>query len=309
MADGSLASAVALPEPDDRPQSPEESRLKRRNSSVADPDYKRRRLSSPGERRRASPDAELKEGRQESDRQTDRRAGRRAGREEERRRGQRLFGALLGTLSQTSTVAAQKRRADIEKRQRDKLRLQEEEYDELKKKKKAELLGARQKEHRIYERESMRVRHSNMLAMAHCLKTKTKPVLYYKPWQLQREEEEIIQEQIDEAEATIARETAEFEARHPPEEEAQSKESVPPEKERADVTQTEANQPADAVPETSNAPEPEPNDANQSEATHSDTVASIHDPNLADHNTEDAHRDGEDDGGEMVEDNEDTVMY
>lgn len=79
----------------------------------------------------------------------------RPGREEERKRGQRLFGALLGTLSQSSNSAAQKRRADIEKRQQDKLKVQAEEYDELKKRRKERRDAIRRREKPFYEREAV----------------------------------------------------------------------------------------------------------------------------------------------------------
>lgn len=131
--------------------------LKRRNSSIADidTDTKRRRLSAQDEQgdsttshRPTSPDpAEQRPARRES-RQV-------KGRDEERKRGQRLFGALLGTLSQTPSAAAQRRRADIERKQQDKLKLQEEEYGELKKKKREEREAIRRKEQRYYEEESV----------------------------------------------------------------------------------------------------------------------------------------------------------
>ena len=150
-----LASAVVLPEQDNLPPSPDAG-LKRRNSVVeADSESKRRRLSShqdhtgdrsPTERKQSSPS--------EAERKPERRPGR-GGREEERKRGQRLFGALLGTLSQSSNSAAQKRRADIERRQQDKLKLQDEEYGELKKKRREERIAIRKKEQRLYEEESV----------------------------------------------------------------------------------------------------------------------------------------------------------
>lgn len=90
-----------------------------------------------------------------AERRPERRPGRQNSGAEERKRGQRLFGALLGTLSQSSSTAAQKRRADIEKRQQDKLKLQDEEYDELKRKKREELTQVRRKEQRVYDRESV----------------------------------------------------------------------------------------------------------------------------------------------------------
>jgi len=113
---------------------------------------------------------------------------------EERRRGQRLFGALLGTLSQSSTTAAQKRRADIEKKQQAKLKLQAEEFDQKQKERLDELMKIRRREQKKFDEQSvselrlpesewlltlaqMRIRHSNLLAMAHFLQTKTEPRL------------------------------------------------------------------------------------------------------------------------------------
>lgn len=224
-----LASAVSVPDQETVSSLPAEPTLKRK-SSITDPDAKRRRLSSlshasndvdanshekentesgPNEQERRSsvgveiteaeaatekPGPEKDQGRE----QKQRRGGRR---DEERKRGQRLFGALLGTLSQSSNSTAQKRRADIERRQQDKLKLQDEEYDELKKKRREERLVIRKKEQKLYEEEAvgfffffpiggavygiltdvyffqMRTRHSNLLAMARFLKTRTEPVL------------------------------------------------------------------------------------------------------------------------------------
>lgn len=146
-----LASAVAVPEQDALRQSPEIP-TKRRQSSISEHDTKRRRLSaqdneSPqSQRRRSSPAP--------AEQPTERRPAR-SGREEERKRGQRLFGALLGTLSQSSNSAAQKRRADIEKKQRDKLKVQAEEYGELKKRRKERREAIRRREKPFYEREAV----------------------------------------------------------------------------------------------------------------------------------------------------------
>ena len=179
-----LASAVSVPDPEPASSSPPESNLKRRKPSITDPDTKRRRLSShsnysnrekvrespdlgsiPDFRRRSStgaakPVSPGKEGGQKDDREpssattttTSRKVGRR---DEERKRGQRLFGGLLGTLSQGSNSTAQRRRADIERRQQDKLKLQDEEYDGLKKKRRDERVAIRKKEQRIYGEESV----------------------------------------------------------------------------------------------------------------------------------------------------------
>ena len=84
-----------------------------------------------------------------------RRPGRKAGADEERKRGQRLFGALLGTLSQSSTTAAQRRRADIERKQQDKLKEQDAEYGENKKRRYEELMAARRREQKVYDRQAV----------------------------------------------------------------------------------------------------------------------------------------------------------
>ncbi|OJJ37623.1 hypothetical protein ASPWEDRAFT_171092 [Aspergillus wentii DTO 134E9] len=314
MAEG-LASAVALPDQETLIPSPEAG-LKRRKSSTTDADSKRRRLSShhederpqsPQDRRPSSPAPE--------ERKVERRPVR--GREEERKRGQRLFGGLLGTLSQGSNSAAQRRRADIERRQQDKLKLQDEEYGELKKKRRDERVATRKKDQRLYEEESMRTRHSNLVAMAHFLKTKTKPVLYYKPWQLTHRDEDVIQDQIDEAEATVARETADFEERHPSPTEEESKEQ----KER---TQSEVVAEQDPAPLPDKEPK-EPKEETANDAAGTTNAETDHDKGheiiagtdgTADrqdaapvNDQPDAHRAAEDDGGEVVEDQEDTVIY
>lgn len=75
---------------------------------------------------------------------------------EERKRGQRLFGALLGTLSQSSSSTAQKRRSDIDQKQQAKLRLQAKEHDEKKKQKLDALIEVRRKEQIKYDKQSVR---------------------------------------------------------------------------------------------------------------------------------------------------------
>jgi hypothetical protein len=66
-----------------------------------------------------------------------------------------LFGSLLGTLSQAPSTAAQQRRADIERKQQAKLKSQEAEYDEGRRKKLEDLATARRKEQRVYERSAV----------------------------------------------------------------------------------------------------------------------------------------------------------
>ncbi|OQE27581.1 hypothetical protein PENSTE_c004G04089 [Penicillium steckii] len=327
MSDGTLASAVALPEQDISNQS-QEFTAKRRNSSIPDNDSKRRRLSADGN---VSPHSERHQPSQsptaERERPGNRRPAQRTGREDERKRGQRLFGGLLGTLSQSSTSAAQKRRADIEKRQQDKLKNQAEEYDGLRSRRKELREAIRRKETPFYEREAMQTRHSNMIAAAHFLKTRTEPVLCYKPWQLRTRDEEIIADQIREAEAKVSQEVAEFEARYPPEAFVYQ---APPELEnRQSAEQRESQQmeqpPLDGENQEATESKEEDTSAIQEDATvqeASGTTTEIKDtqppsgPSNADAQTTqtaqevvEASRAADDDGGEVVEDNEDTVIY
>lgn len=129
---------------------------------------------------------------------------------EERKRGQRLFGALLGTLSQSSSSTAQKRRTDIEKKQQAKLKLQAEEQDEKKKLKLEALLVVRRREQKKFDKQSMQIRHSNMLAQAHFLQTRAEPRLYYKPWELLPGDEEKIKAQVEEAEESVGKEAKQW---------------------------------------------------------------------------------------------------
>ncbi|KAJ5184246.1 hypothetical protein N7492_001862 [Penicillium capsulatum] len=324
MSDGTLASAVAVPDQDHLRQSPEFP-AKRRKSSGSEYEPKRRRLSAQDElsphsrRRRPLSPAPAPE------RPAERRPAR-SGRDEDRKRGQRLFGALLGTLSQKSNPAAQQRRADIEKKQQDKLRSQADEYDELRKRRRERRETIRRKEKPFFEREAMHTRHSNMVAMAHFLKTRTEPILYYKPWQWRAGDEAVIHEQIEDAEATVARETAEFEARYPPEafvrEDLEPLSSLIDDQAAATKRHESAGEPESTLDtlETS-APTTNPHEvqdsaqpteasappANEVEPAKAETVASGAD--TMEHEQADAHRAAEDDGGEVVEDNEDTVIY
>jgi hypothetical protein len=231
-----IASAVVLPEE----PSPSSNPAKRRFSNSADEQSKRPRLSD-------SDDQEPQTTATSNGNGDGERPNRRlSGQQEERKRGQRLFGNLLGTLSQSSSSAAQRRRVDIEKKQQEKLKLQAEGYNEKRKEDLGRLNEIRIKEQAKYDEQSvgsssvlhrhfltaqqMRIRHSNMLAMAHSLQTKTSPILvgnssmrrirqsslslqYYKPWELRPAEETTIKDRIRDTGDVIDGELDEFEQR------------------------------------------------------------------------------------------------
>ncbi|KAJ5313391.1 uncharacterized protein N7443_000275 [Penicillium atrosanguineum] len=315
MSEGTLASAVAIPEQDSLRQSPELP-AKRRKSSVTEHDPKRRRLSAQDDGSPQSQTRRLSSPAQEPEQPAEKRPTGR-GREDERKRGQRLFGGLLGTLSQSSNPAAQKRRADIEKRQQDKLKSQDSEHDGQKQRHKDRRDAIRRKEKPFYEREAIQTRHSNLVAMAHFLKTKTEPALYYKPWQLRSGDEAVIQEQIEDAKATVTREVAEFEARYPPE--AFVRQDLEPVSTEEPTQRNTSEQQPESNSEQPSAPEPQVESNHQETTedtvgaqgnTEQDVEAMTEAPtNGADGAAQEQPDGHHDDGGEVVEDNEDTVIY
>ena len=114
---------------------------------------------------------------------------------EERKRGQRLFGGLLSTLSQTTPNGQQKRRLEIERRQAEKAQQQKHDDEVRRAEKLANLKKIRKVEQVKWDEQSvstigghmmgavliggvqMRIRHSNMLAVANFLCTKSEPKL------------------------------------------------------------------------------------------------------------------------------------
>ncbi|KAM5446480.1 hypothetical protein MaudCBS49596_006592 [Microsporum audouinii] len=220
MAESSIASAVAFPEP---PQYPSSDTPKRRQSTSSENGSKRRRLSADGASENAA-EAEAPSNTSNTQRANSSADGKAAnqhklGKEEERKRGRRLFGALLGTLSQSSSSPAQRKRSEIDKKQQAKLKLQDKEYNELTKKKYEDIMAARRKDQILYDDQSLEIRHSNMLAMAHFLRTKAEPPLYYRPWYLRPQDEARIQDQIAEAKTNIEKEKANMNQRVRPQHE------------------------------------------------------------------------------------------
>ncbi|MCJ1247998.1 hypothetical protein MMC30_005213 [Trapelia coarctata] len=297
MAEGQLlvASAVILPDTTEQVSPPLSS--KRRQSSVSEIDSKRPRLSKESSLDQADgrspPPAKPKRNpKQDESRKL-----------EERKRGKRLFGALLGTLAQSSSSTAQKRRLDIEKKQQAKLKQQAEEHDELKKQRLDALMEIRRQEQKKYNKQSMQIRHSNLLATAHFLQTKAEPKLYYKPCDLLSDDEAKIKSQIEAAETTVERETAEFKAQDP--------EAIKTlRQQEAKVSMDLVDHPSqdlETVGQVTNAEGP--NDPLQdSNANHLSTLPVEH--TVESSATSDVSKDHVDDGGEvLMEGEEDTVIY
>ncbi|KAG9237220.1 pinin/SDK/memA/ protein conserved region-domain-containing protein [Amylocarpus encephaloides] len=286
---GPISSAVVLPDPD--PETTKSPRTKRRQSFEFDESSKRPRFSESSEASpsalQASPKLKLEDetpGEKPANPAPDRR---KSSLQEEKKRGQRLFGGLLSTLSQSAPNGPQKRRHEIEKRQQEKAKLQKAEDESRRARKREDLAVTRKAEQIKFDEASMRTRHTNVLAMAHSLKTKTEPKLYYKPWELLPREEEIIRQQIKDAEALVRREEEEFAERHP--DRPKKKSSII---EKANVTSTE----------TVGKPQSKSPSVSKTFDTHDTPVHITQEP--------DAKQSLEEQNGEVVvENDEDTVIY
>lgn len=146
-----ISSAVIVPEPEDL--SPTSHLQKRRQSSELYSDSSKRprlesQLHKDADGYTVAPSATSPPRRKPSI------TG--SGAVEERKRGQRLFGALLGTLSQSSTSTAQRRRADIEKKQLGKLQQRDEELEDEIRRKREKLDAVRRKEEKVWEEQSVK---------------------------------------------------------------------------------------------------------------------------------------------------------
>lgn len=202
-----VASAVVLPDatpssPNRRSptpsQTPPETRTgtKRRQSSASHDSPKRQRLSpTPDRSRREEHAAPARERRP-------------AKPIDEKKRTQRLFGGLLGGLGQTRSANPQaaKRRAEQEERRRQK----EQELSERQTERLEILNIARRKEQRRVDEANIRVKHENMKAMSNFLTTTTEPKLYFKPWELLPEQEDLINRQREDVDVQIDQELDDF---------------------------------------------------------------------------------------------------
>jgi hypothetical protein len=167
----------------------------------------------------------------------------------------------------------------------------------------------------------MQIRHSNLLATAHFLRTKAEPKLvsaaivlgmqfliyeqYYKPWNRLPEEEAEIKRQIEEAEATVEKETAAYKAK-----ESETAGNVSVQESETTSKASGATQSLETVGPITNAgpsnSAEEPNTNQTSSITHNNSVEASKKIEVP----EEVHKDHVDDGGEVVvEGDEDTVIY
>ncbi|KND95143.1 hypothetical protein TOPH_00563, partial [Tolypocladium ophioglossoides CBS 100239] len=215
--------------------------------------------------------------------------------QEEKKRGKRLFGGLLSTLSQTSTTSSQqKRRLEIERRQKEKMQQQTAEDDRQRSDKRAALDKIRMEQQITWEEQVMRNKHAKELKLAQFLRTRSKPELYYLRWKPTSREEDMIDDQIRDTKAGIARELEDFKSRR-----ERHLSRYGPRRE-SDASPTE--QPPVPAPKPEASPPPRP------AANH--PAGSEQQPMAAHRDHDDPHDDPHDDSGDiLVEAEEDMVIY
>ncbi|KAL1854323.1 hypothetical protein Daus18300_011509 [Diaporthe australafricana] len=283
--------AVDIPSSPEQRRRPSESRRHDDRSPISPPD---RRGSEAGRRLSSSHGVDRDRERRESYSQ------------EEKKRGRRLFGGLLSTLSQTTANSHQKRRLEIEKKQQEKASKQKTEDDKRRVEKLEKLDKIRRIEQVRFDEQVMRTRHSNMLAMAHSLRTRSEPKLYYRPWELTEEQENTIKYQIRDAEDEIAEELRQFKRRK--------------EQRLGELGALAPPAPSEVDPTDGEQAEERSNLAAQDEPVTNDAAATNHDRHDHAHSHAHAQSPGpapapknsqhdEKDHDEMVEAEEDTVIY
>ncbi|KAK4978446.1 hypothetical protein LTR66_010579 [Elasticomyces elasticus] len=301
MATPTLASAFAFPEPDSPPvPEPRGLRSKRRQSSVDLPNgSKRPRLSS------LSRDLQQAENQAELEARRDRAA---SGAMEERKRGQRLFGALLNTLSQAG-ASTQKRR-DVDSKQAEYLRKQKEQDDLSRKIQYEQLMAVRRREQWKVDEQNMRTRHSNMRYKAHFLMTTAEPKLHYKPWRLTEDQEDHLVDQLLEVETLIEREREEFQEMRKRERSPSEAKSLSRHMKTASTNGDEhlQQQNAAASPNAVGQELPAEAPVTQNENENTD-VAHPSSESTNEHGVSEKKMEPQDDAGDMIEAEEDTVIY
>ncbi|EGY15078.1 hypothetical protein VD0002_g2176 [Verticillium dahliae] len=235
--------------------------------------------------------------------------GRRANatsKDEEKKRGKRLFGGLLGTLNQSGGGAQLKRRREIEQRQQERVQRQKLEAEKRSAERLSRITQVRRAEQINFEEKVMKTRHANLLARAHSLQTKSEPRIYYQPWKFTRAQDDILDDQIADAKATIAREVEEFALRRNQHDRAHGHR-------RLSTSQYDKKEPDAAA---RSAPPPAPSTV-PSDVTGSASAAvtlpvpaeATNEPSVAKSvPMHDAHQQDEP-GDDVVEAEEDTVMY
>ncbi|KAL2271620.1 hypothetical protein VTJ83DRAFT_991 [Remersonia thermophila] len=233
---------------------------------------------------------------------------------EEKKRGQRLFGNLVSTLSRTASGPQQQRRLDIGRRQQERAQQRRAEDERRRAERPEDVARSREIEQLNLDERAMHTRHRTILSRARNLVTRSEPKIAYLPYKLTRHQEDILEDQIREAEETIARERREFKLRkeqrlrelgvEPP---VRSPSPLPPREQHEPPKaeeEPEMHPPSASDQATVGEPKPAPQDTNLETV-----VATAPTEDQAQQQQPPQDKEHDEHGDEMVQDEEDVVIY
>ncbi|KAK4986845.1 hypothetical protein LTR50_005056 [Elasticomyces elasticus] len=221
---------------------------------------------------------------------------------EERKRGQRLFGALLNTLSQAG-ASTQKRR-DMDSKHAEYLRKQKEQDDLSRKIQYEQLMAVRCREQWEVDEQNMRTRHSNMRYKAYFLTTTAEPKL------LTEDQENRIVDQLLEVEVMIDREEEEFQEKRKRERSPSEAKPLSRHMKTASTNGDEHHQQQKVAASPNVVGQELPAEAPVTQNEHENTnVAQPSSESTNEHGVSDKKMEPQDDAGDMIEAEEDTVIY
>ncbi|KAF2100485.1 hypothetical protein NA57DRAFT_54569 [Rhizodiscina lignyota] len=294
-----LIESQASPPPPQRNGS-----LKRRQSSISSISSKRPRLSfdgAPESRSANSPTQDTPA----PIHSPERAPLRKASIDMDKKRAKRMFGNFLGAISQKSETVSQRKRADVEKRAQAKLRQQSEEDEAARQQKLEEIQKKRKEQQVVWEEKSVEVRHSNMRATANFLRTDAEPHLYYKPYELRPSDKERIERQVKDVEEIIESEKEELEKRRQARLDATEAQMID-QTEHGEEDRSKFGDPGAVHEEAAASEEQGASKATNGDSEDASQVANGAPTALIEHEN---NKEMADDGGEVVEGEEDTVIY
>lgn len=113
-------------------------------------------------------------------------------------------------MNRTGGNSQQKKRLEIERRQQERANNQRLEDDKRRAERLAKLKHSREIQQITFDEQVMQTRHATMLSQARSLKTRSRPEIYYRPWEPTESQERIILKQVKDAKDAIADEIEQF---------------------------------------------------------------------------------------------------
>ena len=237
---------------------------------------------------------------------------------EEKKRSRRLFGGLLGVVSGATPRSHQshKKRDEIEARARERLKRENEEAEAERARLRTEIEERRQREQALWDKDGRNIRWRNMRATSGFLRTKTEPQLYWKPWEFRPEDKERVEVHKKEIEDQIQREggpAREMDPVDAQEEDSSTGEAVAEE----DIADALVHKSQPDSENTQPDEDEHPEQGAEQQCSYKDDLPNTQDANPEDgidqptptNDFQENHKDEEPHDGELVEGQEDDVIY